>query len=460
MNDFQSASLAFLVDPGSISSMRVRSHAFEGLDGALCDWNLFQDTVFVGLACDVPVTVAADTLVDLVFRIDTLAASTRFALQWDAAQTCLGEENVPLTDGELTVTNAPPAWEPLEDVHAVAGTEIRFTVGAADPERLPISYSTLVIPGAASFDPVAGEFVWATELGRRADTLAVFSATDGVNTVRDTVLIHFATGYGDVTDDGAISTLDASWVLQYYVRRRLSINTSAADVSGNALVNAHDAALILTKVANPSFDFPVESSESQKPTRAGTRSLSLVADEGAWLLVIDDPTGIRSGGVVIKVRGGASFRARGGALCEYHQIGPEGRLAFVRCESDDPVLARITTSDGSRPEVLSAELNDDGFDIQFPRAARLSLEQNVPNPFNPCTGISVELAANCRIHLGVYDINGRLVRVLFAGERSAGLHRFVWDGCDDAGRAAASGVYIARLTAAGEHRTRRMTLVR
>jgi flagellar hook assembly protein FlgD len=56
----------------------------------------------------------------------------------------------------------------------------------------------------------------------------------------------------------------------------------------------------------------------------------------------------------------------------------------------------------------------------------------------------------------VFDVGGRLVRELWAGERAAGRHELTWDGRDAAGRAVASGVYLARVSASGEERTARI----
>ena len=41
-----------------------------------------------------------------------------------------------------------------------------------------------------------------------------------------------------------------------------------------------------------------------------------------------------------------------------------------------------------------------------------------------------------------------------------GRHRVAWDGTDDAGGEVASGVYLYRLRAGGETRTRRLVLAR
>ncbi len=74
---------------------------------------------------------------------------------------------------------------------------------------------------------------------------------------------------------------------------------------------------------------------------------------------------------------------------------------------------------------------------------------NAPNPFNPSTRLRFALAHEAVVALAVYDPRGRLVRDLGADTWTAGEHAVTWDGRDDAGRAAASGVYYVRLVGEG-----------
>jgi hypothetical protein len=94
----------------------------------------------------------------------------------------------------------------------------------------------------------------------------------------------------------------------------------------------------------------------------------------------------------------------------------------------------------------------------------LTLSGNQPNPFNPSTTITFEVpgSANAPVPtlLDVYDLAGRRVRRLLAEPVDAGRHEARWDGKDDGGRSVSSGVYVARLQAAGESRTLKMTLVK
>jgi len=103
-----------------------------------------------------------------------------------------------------------------------------------------------------------------------------------------------------------------------------------------------------------------------------------------------------------------------------------------------------------RQEVAAGEL---------PTVPALAL-MAIPNPFNPMTTIRFDLPVAGQAQLSIYDLAGRLVRVLVEGERPAGSHEAVWDGRDQSGRAMASGSYLARLVAGGKVEAVRMGLVR
>lgn len=92
--------------------------------------------------------------------------------------------------------------------------------------------------------------------------------------------------------------------------------------------------------------------------------------------------------------------------------------------------------------------------------ARFSLEQNVPNPFNPATTIRFTVPEACHVRLDIFDVAGRRVRSLIDNPFRAGRFHAVWDGTNDGGRRVASGVYFYRLVA-GKHRdTKKMMLLR
>lgn len=95
-----------------------------------------------------------------------------------------------------------------------------------------------------------------------------------------------------------------------------------------------------------------------------------------------------------------------------------------------------------------------------PEAFRL--HGNWPNPFNASTIIAFDVERTVPVHLVVYDVLGRRVRTLYSGELlTAGHYRTAWNGRDDEGRPAASGVYLYQLTAGKDFTAvGRMALVR
>ena len=82
------------------------------------------------------------------------------------------------------------------------------------------------------------------------------------------------------------------------------------------------------------------------------------------------------------------------------------------------------------------------------------LEQNYPNPFNPSTTIAFVLPVAGMVNLAVYDALGREVAILAQGMLEAGSHRYQFSA-----QGLCSGLYLCRLTAAGQTWTRKMLLM-
>ena len=66
-----------------------------------------------------------------------------------------------------------------------------------------------------------------------------------------------------------------------------------------------------------------------------------------------------------------------------------------------------------------------------------------------------------RVTIRVYDLMGRVIRTLHAGERfAAGTHTATWDGRDAGNRQVASGTYFYSVEVDGQRLTRPMLLVK
>ena len=93
------------------------------------------------------------------------------------------------------------------------------------------------------------------------------------------------------------------------------------------------------------------------------------------------------------------------------------------------------------------------------------LRANYPNPFNPETWIPYHLANDTEVQIGIYDIQGVLVRQFNLGYQKAGYYTdrtkaVYWDGRNEIGEPVASGVYFYTLTTDDYTGTRRMVIIK
>jgi|GEM_PF-2089785 len=113
---------------------------------------------------------------------------------------------------------------------------------------------------------------------------------------------------------------------------------------------------------------------------------------------------------------------------------------------------------------------DESNTTAFP--AQFRLEQNYPNPFHlpgkanlnaaaiaTQTQIHYSLPQNSHVTLAIYDINGRLVRLLEDAEKSAGVHIQFWDGRNELRTPVTAGFYFYRLQAGHMTLTRKLLLL-
>lgn len=83
-----------------------------------------------------------------------------------------------------------------------------------------------------------------------------------------------------------------------------------------------------------------------------------------------------------------------------------------------------------------------------------------PNPFNPSTTIEYALHEKQKVHLTIFDLNGRIVRNVFKESQLPGLYEIVWNGIDTNGNSVSTGVYLARLQAGEYTQTIKIVLLR
>jgi hypothetical protein len=97
-------------------------------------------------------------------------------------------------------------------------------------------------------------------------------------------------------------------------------------------------------------------------------------------------------------------------------------------------------------------------EVVVPVTTRFALRA-APNPAAGAARITYTLPEAGPLTLRVFDLSGRLVRVLRDGVEEAGPHGVDWDGRDATGRAVPSGIYFARVEAAAGAAAIRITIL-
>jgi subtilisin family serine protease len=194
---------------------------------------------------------------------------------------------------------------------------------------------------------------------------------------------------------------------------------------------------------------------------------------GVWgdeVRVEGDP--IDTGTIIIALDEGGTVCGR----CIAHNPGQFGLMAVYR---DDPVTER--DEGAARNEAITVVVGQHAFEgltwtemgavINFNDVARMVsatdnlpqrtvLHHNYPNPFNPITTISYDLAASEVVTLAIFDVRGRRVLTLVSGRQPAGRYQVEWDGRDSNGHGVASGVYFYRFVAGSYTLTRKLVLLK
>ncbi|MCK5148101.1 T9SS type A sorting domain-containing protein [bacterium] len=99
--------------------------------------------------------------------------------------------------------------------------------------------------------------------------------------------------------------------------------------------------------------------------------------------------------------------------------------------------------------------------IELPdRPRETAIGQAFPNPFNPTTNFSYQLAEAADVTVSIVNILGQTVRVLVSEPKGIGSFKHYWDGCDDSNNHVPSGVYFLVLNTGKIVKTQKLILTR
>ena len=89
-----------------------------------------------------------------------------------------------------------------------------------------------------------------------------------------------------------------------------------------------------------------------------------------------------------------------------------------------------------------------------------SLNQNHPNPFNPVTSLRYELPEDGLVNITIYDMMGRVVKILVNGSQTAGYKSVQWNATNDRNESVSAGLYLYTIQAGEFIETKKMVLLR
>ncbi len=209
----------------------------------------------------------------------------------------------------------------------------------------------------------------------------------------------------------------------------------------------------------------------------GTSNLSCknsVTPTNEWISVFGESANFDDN----RLRIGSVIQAKdpNGIICGEYVVEKKGYFGMMPVYRDDP---RTEVDEGAKPgDLISIYI--DGMKLEesviwknFGDVYRIELQptkniipdsynlsQNFPNPFNPTTNIQYQLPVNNHISLVIYNALGEQIRTLVDEEKDKGYYSVLWDGKNNQGKMAPSGIYFYQIKAGNYIKTQKMVFLR
>jgi hypothetical protein len=384
------------------------------------------------------------------------------------------------------------SWEMVEGGEVSVGTN--WTSGTVDKLKLPPvpeNSEQVFIRWVMATDVSIGEGTTGTSGTSRIDNIIV----TGINPLSSTVTVYA----GDANNDGVVNADDVLPLGMYWltggppalipgtffgprvVEQWIPPGATFADTNGDGIVDHRDllaVGLNFGKLTGPEIKdstMPLSVLDIDPVEGGRVQTIMLVSDEVTELRGVSFSIGVSgvpdemweigevfplfagdqpSGGMLSfgfpdgnKYEGAFAIKGTGEDLQTKSFAGIE---LIIDDQWDLPFtvsLNRLTVSTSiSSGTPLAGNLDmtiSSSYGEPEGRSFRSGLLQNYPNPFTSVTSIPYRLEAATFVRIEIADIKGRTIDTPFAGFKTAGLHKFDYDG-----RHLPGGVYFCRMIAA------------
>jgi hypothetical protein len=188
--------------------------------------------------------------------------------------------------------------------------------------------------------------------------------------------------------------------------------------------------------------------------------------DGDEIAAVTSGSVLAGAGTVLQGRALLTLWGDDSATKEAREGPAEGEILSLRhwsvAEQKETPLAIIVLQNGLTGESLENTIYFQTNGVWIAQVAvagevpkEFSLAQNHPNPFNPSTRIQYGLPVAARVKLEVFDLMGRVVKVLVDERQQAGYHEVVFENSS-----LPTGMYFYRLKTEAFARVRKMMIVR
>lgn len=272
-------------------------------------------------------------------------------------------------------------------------------------------------------------------------TLVLQHASGKITLVDDTLDV------ADVTANGTVSALDASWILRYWAGEtdlfgdglaKTVFASGILDVEA-VVATANESVVNVPLMLNDASNvYSVEYTAELNSSAAKFNDVALNLPQN-WTKY----SNIENGKLTVVMAGTTPLEV--------------SALGTVSIEVVDKEAASTLT--GSF--VINENKNSDMRTIEIKAVPKVfKLSQNYPNPFNPTTTINFQLPASEKVVINIYDMLGNKVRTLVNRNVSAGYHSVMWNATNDNGVSMSSGTYFYHIQAGQNNSTKKMLLIK
>ena len=267
---------------------------------------------------------------------------------------------------------------------------------------------------------------------------------------------------GDVTFSGFIQYLSTG-MNYFWITADISA-TATADDNMSATIDGAEDLSFMSGALTGSSSYGKLNAGSEASLPVSLSSFSAKAVSGGVLIQWATESEVNNQGFILESKFMSTDWTEIASYQTHSELQGQGNTSSqteyqftdVTVQSGETYSYRLsdvsTHGDVNILDVISITLND------LPDMT--ALEPPFPNPFNPQTKISYQLAESGLVNISVYDLLGRKVATLWNAEQQAGSYSIYWHGRDDSGRQASTGTYFLRLVAGDVVQSEKVLLMR